>query len=97
MLSIILSPPSKKWKNEESHQCILCGQECDEDKSKFSLDAWENLKETAFPWRDLDIFGNVHGEVDWEAGPAGTYFHKLCKTYMQSTRKLQQARKRLKR
>ena len=71
-VSIILSPPSKQRKNEESHQCILCGQECDEDKSNFSLVAWENLKETAFSWRYLDIFGDVHGEVDWEAGPAGT-------------------------
>ena len=94
MSSAILSPPTKRHKSEEGQKCILCHQECDEDKSKFNLEAWEKLKETAFSWKGMDTFGNVHEEVDWEAVPAGIAFHKLCKTSMQNTRKLQQTKKR---
>ena len=134
----LLSQPCKKRKRDEVlTQCIICSEECNEDRSSFNLEAWENLRKTAFEWKgkksklymhsvkafsfyvfwrsvncasltreinyqfppfvfsDFDLYSGDYGSVNWEAGPGGVYFHKLCKTNMQNKRKLAQAKRRL--
>ncbi|KAK4304157.1 hypothetical protein Pmani_023877 [Petrolisthes manimaculis] len=88
-----MAASSRKRKSEELTvgQCILCYQECHEDKSNTSVEAWTNFKQHAEEWLGLDMYGTVYHEVKWENGPHGIYFHKLCKTQLFSKNKLQQA------
>ena len=43
----------------------------------------------------MNRFSDVYENVNWDAGPNGIYFHKLCKTGMQNKRKIEQAKKRV--
>lgn len=74
--------------------CIICDQECDENKSNISEEVWENLKIHAQNWCGLDKFGTLYENVSWENGPSGVYFHKTCRTDVSNKRKLEQALRR---
>ena len=89
----LLKPiPNRKRKRDEVQGiCILCNEECDEDKSNLSAEAWERMKDKAKDWKDLPKFGNVYDTINWEAGPNGVFFHKRCRTALASQRGLQQA------
>ena len=60
--------------------CIICHQVCNEDKSTTTAESWGTLSSHAKNWVGLDKFGTVYDEVQWENGPQGIYFHKLCRT-----------------
>ena len=81
----------KRGRDENQNRCILCNEECDEDRSNLSPEAWDCLKDNAEEWKDLRKFGAVYYSVDWEAGPKGTFFHKSCRASLSSQRKLDQA------
>lgn len=66
--------------------CILCSQECDEDRSKMTGEAWTNLKHHAQNWVELDQYGI--DTVKWDNGPDGIFFHQTCKLNLSSQRKL---------
>ena len=89
----LLKPiPNRKRKRDEVQGiCILCNEECDEDKSNLSAEAWERMKDKAKDWKDLPKFGNVYDTINWEAGPNGVFFHKRCRTALASQKGLQQA------
>ena len=52
------------------------------------------MKLQTLQWNGLDQFGNVYESVDWDHGPQGIFFHKICKLQVASKYKLQQALKR---
>ena len=78
----------KRGRGENQNRCILCNEECDEDRSNLSPEAWDRLKDKAEEWKDLRKFGAVYYSVDWEAGPKGTFFHKSCRASLGSHGKL---------
>ena len=92
----VLKPqPSRKRKREEIPElCILCNEQCDENKSNISPEAWERIKDRAQDWKGLHKFGTVYDSVNWDAGPNGVYFHKVCRTALAAKRGLQKALRR---
>ena len=82
----------KRGRDENQNRCILYNEECDEDRSNLSPEAWDRLKDKAEEWKDLRKFGAVYYSADWEAGPKGTFFHKSCRASLGSQRKLDQAK-----
>ena len=94
MAALASKGEKRKIDNLLENDCILCGKECDEDKSDLSLDAWNSVKSCAQKWIGLDRFTTVHETVNWENGPKGVYFHKWCRVAMANAMKLQQAVKR---
>lgn len=76
---------------DETGPCIICNEECDENKSNLSLPAWERLQEKTKDWKGLAKFGTVHETVDWQVGPQGVFFHKRCRAALASQRSLDQA------
>ena len=57
-------PSRKRGRDKMQETCILCNEECDEGKSKRSLDAWEYMKVKAQEWKGLRNFGTVYDSVD---------------------------------
>ena len=78
----------RKTTDRLSYMCVLCGEECDEDRSKYPIDSWNNIKIQAQAWHGMDKFGNVYEQVEWENGPVGIYFYKTCRTAFASQRTL---------
>ena len=62
----------------EFGKCILCHQECVEDRSTIHMNAWNNVRVTAKQWSGLDTFSIVYDEVAWDNRPVGVYF-QVCK------------------
>ena len=79
---------------------FFCQQECNEDKTDYLTDSWNKLKAVALEWKGLDKYGNVFESVNWDNGPSGSSFHKLCKSKqlhpaaLTSKRKLEQSKAR---
>ena len=74
--------------------CIICGDECDENRGDYSPDLWMELRDIALKWKDLDRHGQLYDTVPWNDGPNGVFFHKVCKMELASDRKLNQAKLR---
>ena len=94
---ILQLTPSRKRKRDEASEtktCILCNEECAEDKSSLSAEAWERMKDKASDWKGLLKFGDVFDTVNWEAGPEGVFFHKRCRITLASKKSLDQARRK---
>ena len=90
-LSPVLPPKIAK---HEAQECILCYQLCNE-KQKFPNESdWKIFQCNARKWRGLDKFGTVADTVDWNSGPDGKLWHKICKLNICTEKKLQQAIKR---
>ena len=85
------TPNRKREHDKVCGICILCGTECDEDKSNLSSEAWECMKDKAKDWKGLLKFGNVYDTINWEAGANGVFFQRQCRTMLASPRGLQQA------
>ena len=64
--------------SEESYKCILCGQQCDENRSNTTPESWNSMKTLAHQWRHLDKFGTVYDIVNSDSGPQDVFFHKTC-------------------
>lgn len=77
--------------SEESHKCILCGQQCDENRANTTPESWNNMKTLAHQWRHLDKFGTVYDTVNWDSGPQDVFFHKTCKITFSGKRHIQLA------
>ena len=94
----LLKPVSdlkKRKRNESSDNiCILCNLQCNEERSSYPLNSWNDLKRLAHEWKKLDTFGEVFDSVSWDDGPSGKYFHKVCRMEIAGERKLQQAKSR---
>ena len=59
--------------------------------SDYSLDLWDDLKSKTKLWKGLDRYEDLCHKVNWDDGPTGVFFHKLCKMQLTSKRKLDQA------
>ena len=46
------------------NKCILCNEQCSENRSGFTADQWDSLKNTALKWKGLDKFGSVYDDVN---------------------------------
>ena len=94
----LLKPVSdlkKRKRNESSDNiCILCNLQCNEERSSYPLNSWNDLKRLAHEWKKLDTFGEVFDSVSWDDGPSGKYFQKVCRMEIAGERKLQQAKSR---
>ena len=86
----LAGPPNKRIRS----QCIVCIKPCDEIRS-FTQEQWDNFKLTALMWKDLDKFGDVYERINWENGPQNIC-HRNCVSYMQTSRKFEQAKNRSK-
>ena len=86
----------EKRRSNSIGECIICHQVCNEDKSTTTAESWETLRCHAKNWEGLDKFGTLYEKVQWENGPQGVYFHKLCRTKIASKVSLSQALKRKK-
>lgn len=95
-MSVPLLKPggSQKRLSSQLTLCILCEKACYDDRSNYPETSWKKLEECARQWIGLDKFGKVHESVKWEDGPTGCYFHKDCRLFMSSARKLEQAKNR---
>ena len=84
----------KRKRQDTQNLCIICEKPCEEDRSSYPEDLWHELKNLALKWKDLDRFGTVYDNVNWNAGSSGLFFHKMCKAHMANSRALMQAQKR---
>ena len=78
------------------NKCILCYENCDEVQKNLSQGQWEDFQKCAEAWKDLDTYGQVYDEVNWQSGPMGNFWHKSCKLQFSGKRKLEQAKNRQK-
>ena len=74
-MSLLFTKSSLKRKRDDNegpiNVCILCDRRCTEDRSKYDLEKWEELRNVAEKWRGLDTFGDVFDNVNWTQGPSG--------------------------
>ena len=94
VLKAVPDAKRRKTTDRQCHMCVLCGRDCDEDRSKYPLDSWNSMKIQSQKWHGLDKFGNVYDEVEWDSGPVGVYFHQTCRTAFTNQRTLEQAKAR---
>ena len=72
---------------------FLCSEDCSEI-CKLSVTSWNSLKDKASLWSELDKFGGVYHNVNWDEGPKGKYLHSTCRLQISSKRLLEQSLKR---
>ena len=86
MMAASLAKGNKQTSDQMNiRYCILCHQ----DRSTTGIEAWTNLKEHVAKWCGFDMHGTVYDDVAWGNGPDGVYFHKLCKTKLFSSNRLE--------
>ena len=82
-----------KRTSEEIGKCIICEDNCDENKS-ITSEQWDNFKLTAEKWQNLDKYGMIYNDTNWNNCPTNIFYHKHCKLNFSNQRKLEQAVKR---
>ena len=69
-MALLLTKSSVKRKREvieeASNTCILCEKTCSENRSKYPLEKWKNLKDIAEKWKGLDMFSEVFDNVNFD-------------------------------
>ena len=78
-------------------RCILqCGKPCSDIDSIDNIGnaKWKQLKDKSLNWKDLDRFGHVYDDTNWENGPKGLYMHQTCYLRLSGQRSLLQSQKR---
>ena len=74
--------------------CLLqCGRICCEKDAIDSIsdEKWKKIKEKSKQWQNLDKFGSVFVDINWDAGTKGKFMHNSCYISLSSERKLAQA------
>ena len=70
--------------------CLVCKDDCyDPKEERKDPKAWEELKDLAKKWKDLDRHGSLFKEVDWDKGPDGYFIHKNCRAVLGNKKTLQ--------
>lgn len=84
-------PEGYEKKRQHQPQCVICEEDCEETDAIKSNQAWATIKENAQKWVGLDRYGNIYTSIAWNAGWKGHYAHRSCKTYLGTSKTLNQA------
>ena len=86
-LVLNVCPQTKRKKSNTTNvsTCLFYKEICNEQHT-YTQKQWEALRLTAKEWSELDRYGFVYSEVDWEKGTQDeqSFFHRKCSKNMQN-------------